>query len=65
MGDSPDTPFITKYLFPGSTDSIGNPQFERDLKEWVIINKDGKQKKYTIQKNDWPTVRRRRINVER
>ncbi len=65
MGDLPDTPFISKYMFPGVTDNIGNPQFERELKEWVIINKDGKQKRYTIQKNDWPTVRRRRIDVER
>jgi hypothetical protein len=65
MGESPDTLFISMYMFPGSTASIGNPQTERDLKEWVVINKDGKQKRYTIQKNDWPTVRRRRINVER
>jgi hypothetical protein len=65
MGELPDMPFITMYTFPGKAEAIASPQLEKELREWVIINNAGKEKRCTIKRNDWPTVRRKKIDVDR
>jgi hypothetical protein len=57
MGDVIDMPLITMYLCSDKS--------KLSLKEWLIINNQGKQRRYTIQKNQWPSVRRKKIDVER
>ncbi|KAI8895373.1 hypothetical protein BC833DRAFT_163296 [Globomyces pollinis-pini] len=63
MGTAPEQPYLCTYIFRAKIDRSMN--YDSQLKDWIIVNSQGKQKRHTIRKNPGPAIRLRKINVER